>query len=798
MAESKQSTSSLVFPVELEGSREVNDKSLVTYYHHTEKGGRGGYFPVGVNTVWHGGVHFYVPQGTDVHSSLPGRIIGVRLAETDDLVHGHYGSQNFILVKHERSGDVFYSLYMHLNNVPLTPDDSFIKKLKWMKNVWYRFKVERNYRTMPTVKGNTPLGTFQPGDEVELVENTNRPTWKKVRLSSGDEVYVSITPNVAAVEHKPNEKLLDKLKSGDVVSLDIPVLGNELLWQSGKAGIGDEQDGTLHWEMFSIENMFAAPTNSNDADRDATEKQDEHGREIDWQPVVDPDDDFRMDCETVMNLFEENQRFWGSNSILDAGELKEFYADNPNAVLLRTYACKFVSEWGIPDLDKLIDSRVSSNLRAKIKERIKPYLWWKRACEAGVGLPDSAHCWHYHPVSVLWALRPRAKLPTLRLGIFFDGTNNDRNPKNIDSFTNVAKLSKVYMEEGKEETVLALYKRGVGTDPGWLPDVTGGAFGAGADARVSGMLYDIQEVLEDYLDRHNGLPERIVLDIFGFSRGAATARHFVNVIKQGGYVFRSPIDAINPDAFHIHFLGVFDTVASFGNPGDNDDMGKTFAIDPAWIEGRVVHFVADDEYRENFDVQTLYENQAQVPTDLEQGSFLECVVPGAHADVGGGYGAGREHGRSGNKLSRIYLHRMHKEAIASGVPFLPLSDPRIAENKRHWAIEPEVEKLYEQLMNYYNDKPGLHSAHKVLKEWKRGKEYADYHLKQLIKQLRYSKHKHVIRDRIEKQQEKINRCIQHINTQRKVVEDYFGSPQEMADFVQTHRQLYNSHIHHSH
>ena len=76
----------------------------------------------------------------------------------------------------------------------------------------------------------------------------------------------------------------------------------------------------------------------------------------------------------------------------------------------------------------------------------------------------------------------------------------------------------------------------------------------------------------------NTSPPTIQLDVFGFSRGAAMARHFVNCIKQNYFDFKDPDinEAFSANNILINFLGVFDTVGSFNIAGDNDDFGFSF------------------------------------------------------------------------------------------------------------------------------------------------------------------------------------------------------------------------------
>ncbi|WP_312975110.1 T6SS phospholipase effector Tle1-like catalytic domain-containing protein [Stutzerimonas nitrititolerans] len=130
------------------------------------------------------------------------------------------------------------------------------------------------------------------------------------------------------------------------------------------------------------------------------------------------------------------------------------------------------------------------------------------------------------------------------------------------------------------------------------------------------------------------------LDIFGFSRGAAAARHFANQVLQRasgplGALHRQGTFTPGPDFewdrdLIINFIGLFDTVAAIGgwedwaDPSDAMNGGIDLHLAPDAAR-QVVHLVARDEHRLNFAL-----NRVSSP-------HREIVLPGAHSDLGGGY-----------------------------------------------------------------------------------------------------------------------------------------------------------------
>jgi uncharacterized protein (DUF2235 family) len=260
----------------------------------------------------------------------------------------------------------------------------------------------------------------------------------------------------------------------------------------------------------------------------------------------------------------------------------------------------------------------------------------------------------------------------VRIGVFFDGTNNsmyrdratdDMNPpEGANAISNVVKLYDVYKEEG---TILKkIYHHGVGTDSSAPEGVgtsdraydwRGNAFGAGGKARVQ---WGRDQLADFFSNNNNHLAGHKQFDTYGFSRGAAIARDFVNEVKtkgidnlkkQNGVKYRAiGEEVIEEPAYERHqgleaeFLGVFDTVASFGLGGlqsGNDMAGYDLFVDHKWVK-KTVHMAAEDEIRGNFPLSSLFmdpnEAGSQNPQDYKD-VMIEIWYPGAHSDVGGGY-----------------------------------------------------------------------------------------------------------------------------------------------------------------
>ncbi len=257
----------------------------------------------------------------------------------------------------------------------------------------------------------------------------------------------------------------------------------------------------------------------------------------------------------------------------------------------------------------------------------------------------------------------------VRIGVFFDGTGQNKDhPDEIKrrSHSNIARLWSAHRRD-PDQGIFRIYNSGPGTPvelshPRWWEYIPGSekaglAFGLGGDARL-------EQAEKEFRTDLTFVPRirHIELSVFGFSRGAALARGFVNRIlgqchKVGGEFL---LDGKHPVVFK--FLGIFDTVASFGLPATNLDSGDVRLEIPDCV-GRVRHFVAAHELRFSFPVDTI-RAKGRYPS----GDRVERVYPGVHSDVGGGYGP-QAQGRAFD-LAKIICNDMLIECWHAGLPFM--------------------------------------------------------------------------------------------------------------------------------
>jgi len=260
-----------------------------------------------------------------------------------------------------------------------------------------------------------------------------------------------------------------------------------------------------------------------------------------------------------------------------------------------------------------------------------------------------------------------------RIAFCADGTWDGASNK-----TNVYRISKAIVGIPGEQ--YSYYDDGVGADGTPLEKLLGGALGAGLFEKIKDGYSKIASVYE----------EGDEVFLFGFSRGAYTARSLAGMIAVCGLPTKNPDTNLVNAAFQayrnkdrraaflatlgdyelanarITMVGVWDTVGSLGIPAI---FGSVSPLLYGFLDTNLhpdvlnaYHALAIDERREEFPA-TLWTPPAAAGQTLEQVYFC-----GVHCDVGGGYA---DDAGTGTSLSDITLSWMMDRARALGLVFDP-------------------------------------------------------------------------------------------------------------------------------
>ena len=241
-----------------------------------------------------------------------------------------------------------------------------------------------------------------------------------------------------------------------------------------------------------------------------------------------------------------------------------------------------------------------------------------------------------------------------------------------NGLTNIQKLKDLYVDDRSypEDSLYqtSLYVHGIGTSlesptvKGIDGDSTiGSGMGRGDTGVESRVEYGYKTIIAEFKEGHwpkissnyDGIG-KFEFDTFGFSRGAAAARHCVNqiLLEEDNPVAKYIEETLSDIRLHPHFdwqdnqycyinfVGIFDTVAAiitgfdgFDGAHDDDNGSVKLYLDPKRV-GKVVHLTAhpQDEFRYNFSLNRLNNASSNPSSD-----FVEITLPGVHSDIGGGY-----------------------------------------------------------------------------------------------------------------------------------------------------------------
>jgi uncharacterized protein (DUF2235 family) len=281
-----------------------------------------------------------------------------------------------------------------------------------------------------------------------------------------------------------------------------------------------------------------------------------------------------------------------------------------------------------------------------------------------------------------------------RIALFLDGTWNEPGDN-----TNVWRL-KVMLAAADPSGIsqIGYYDEGVGTH--WYDRLCGGAIG-------SGLSLNVRQAYQWLVERYDDEDE---VFIFGFSRGAYTARSVAGMIMKCGllypgaamtgmeifiryqigkearpiYELKHIVDSklgklttdeqrllMNSRRIPIKMIGVWDTVGALGIPWTQAPLigrGKFYFLNTNFskLYEHAYQAVAIDENREPYRPTLWTKFTPAIPDPTPSGppsvqQVEQRWFTGAHCNVGGGY--------AGDELAQIPLVWLQEKAIQCGLSF---------------------------------------------------------------------------------------------------------------------------------
>ena len=256
----------------------------------------------------------------------------------------------------------------------------------------------------------------------------------------------------------------------------------------------------------------------------------------------------------------------------------------------------------------------------------------------------------------------------------WDKPETDENGDTVNS--NVCLMYNAICKQGEDGVrQLKAYDTGVGTGYSLKDKFAGGVIGLGIDNKIKNIYTFLMLNYEPGDDIY----------IFGFSRGAYTARSLagfirncgilkhmhINLVDKAYELYRDRNDYTTPDSdlmvsfkndycveqvTKIKFIGVWDTVSSLGLPFSlfNKYNKERYKFHDATLSSTVenaYHALAVDERRLMFK-PTLWEKSKNLEKNDRIQKMEQRWFPGVHCNVGGGY---RDRGLSNGALNWLTL-----------------------------------------------------------------------------------------------------------------------------------------------
>jgi len=405
------------FPIEFQ--KDVNIRSLLepnkvreyaeSYYKNNETATTG-WYPIGINQTWHGGIHLSAPEGekTPVFAMTDGVLVAARFGKQPTKL----GNNNFVLLKHtvdipakkkdlEGKKFIFYSLYMHLDPMDVSKTDE--SSPGWLRDMYRIDKGKgedaegaEEEEKKPDPK-NKPEGGGNEEEEEEPEEVDPDQIDKAAWLDLGNHLSALKRGDIAKIAYAQDPI---KVKSGDRIG-DVGRFGNPGEWKR-----------QVHVEVFA---------------------------DVGWKDAIDVgihgrflnelDDDVGVDLyvenNDILGLFGVPKRVPGLNPkrVLDQSAIEYFFQADGEFVeekkYLRKSVVRHVSEWSdkvdwvsslsgaegwdekVAEFKKILKG---SPLGKEAIETVLPFIWLSKDMAEHVGIDVKE--WrglldHFHPIHFL-------------------------------------------------------------------------------------------------------------------------------------------------------------------------------------------------------------------------------------------------------------------------------------------------------------------------------------------------------------------------------------------------------------
>lgn len=328
------------------------DAGVDSYFDHVE-GNQGGHFPIGRYSCFHGGVHFFPPEGNPrVYAAASGRIVAARLGTIPELedTQNQFGSPRFVLIRH--------AVYIQTHRVQVGASTEL--RIDYAIQPYIVFSLYMHLAPLPVDGENGPIDY----DHSEFDNHSEIPEWYKQWRNANE---------------------TEEISQGQVFNPDIKVMAGDHL---GSCGRWYRQPRCLHFEIISGED-----------------------EEIDMPLPPLFSDSGEQTCVT-----EDSDRFYAPSFQSQEGRECNAASQQRQYNQLRNHVCHHRNEWALYESDLVgLRDHLGVDVFRPIYENIERVVWYHRARRVWANvrstnalaeellhnLPGDGRVWHYHPITFM-------------------------------------------------------------------------------------------------------------------------------------------------------------------------------------------------------------------------------------------------------------------------------------------------------------------------------------------------------------------------------------------------------------
>lgn len=247
--------------------------------------------------------------------------------------------------------------------------------------------------------------------------------------------------------------------------------------------------------------------------------------------------------------------------------------------------------------------------------------------------------------------RTGPKNPNLRVFVVnFDGTQNNRDDVPEGEQTTLVAKNDAKMRALGNPAIDSRYYRGVGTTHLPITRMFQSATGAGCAGNAEQAHQDFAEQAQAWLKENPNV--KIHVHAVGFSRGAATALHFLNLVHDRGAVAKDAPPESVPERLRARKINSSTTLLDTVSTGQAQQLKLTLPDTCV----AALHEYSINEQRSLFPLReisvgadreiaiaigaTMPSAKPQPKGPLKYSRIQEIALPGVHSDIGGSYADG--------------------------------------------------------------------------------------------------------------------------------------------------------------